>query len=254
MDCSWDFKGKCCIVTGAASGIGEQICILLAKSGAKVVLVDYDEVNLISATNACKEVAIVAPLTIAADVSKKEDVTRMVKSTVAHFQKIDFLVTGAGILYRTKFLDIELEEWDEVMNTNIRGLFLCNQIVVAQMLKQGEGRIVNIASVAGRSMSLIGGAHYATSKHAVIGLTRHMARELCQQGIRVNAFCPGATSTPMIHDNLSAEQITDLKPRIALGRLAEADEQARVIAFMLSDAASYLNGACIDSNGGSVML
>lgn len=140
------------------------------------------------------------------------------------------------------------------MNTNVRGLFLCNQLVVEQMLKQKAGRIVNIASVAGRSMSLIGGAHYATSKHAVIGLSRHMARELCQQNIRVNAFCPGATNTPMIHDNLNAEQVNDLEKRIPLARLADADEQARVIAFMLSDAASYLNGACLDSNGGSVML
>ena len=254
MDCSWDFKGKCCIVTGAAKGIGEQVCKLLAQSGAEVVLVDYDEENLVSATNTCNEVASVTPLSIVVDVSKKEDVRRMIESTLAHYHKIDFLVTSAGILYRTQFMDIELSEWDEVMNTNIRGLFLSNQMVVAEMLKHGGGRIVNIASVAGRSMSLIGGAHYSTSKHAVVGLTRHMARELCQQGIRVNAFCPGATNTSMIHDILDAKQVESLKQRIALGRLADADEQARVIAYMLSDAASYLNGACIDSNGGSVML
>ena len=140
------------------------------------------------------------------------------------------------------------------MNTNVRGLFLCNQMIIAQMLKSGGGRIVNIASVAGRSMSLIGGAHYATSKHAVIGLTRHIARELCQQGIRINAFCPGATNTSMIHDNLKKEEVEMLKTRIALGRLADADEQAKAVAYMLSDGASYLNGACLDSNGGSVML
>ncbi len=164
------------------------------------------------------------------------------------------LVTSAGVLYRTPFVDIAIEEWDEVMDTNIRGLFLCNQMVVAEMLKQKSGRIVNIASVAGRSMSLIGGAHYATSKHAVVGLSRHMARELCTDGIRVNAFCPGATNTAMIHDNLTAQEVEDLEKRIGLGRLAETEEQARVVAFMLSDAASYMNGACIDSNGGSVML
>ncbi|NRA22256.1 MAG: SDR family oxidoreductase [Oceanospirillaceae bacterium] len=254
MDCSWDFTGKCCIVTGAANGIGKQTAILLARSGAQVVLVDQDEEGLVAATHACHEVACVTPLSILADVSKKQDVERLVTSTLAHCHKIDCLVSGAGLLYRTPFMEIELAEWDEVMNTNIRGLFLCNQLIIAEMLKLGAGRIVNIASVAGRSMSLIGGAHYATSKHAVIGLTRHMARELCQQGIRVNAFCPGATSTAMIHDNLNVEQVDALKLRIPLGRLAEADEQAQVIAFMLSDAASYLNGACIDSNGGSVML
>lgn len=254
MDCSWDFSGRSCIVTGAANGIGAELCLLLASSGANVILVDRDEEALRAATQACEKVAVNPPLSILVDVSNAADVRRMVDNSLESFGKIDFLVTSAGILYRTQFQDIEIDEWDEVMNTNVRGLFLCNQMVVAEMLKQGGGRIVNIASVAGRSISLIGGAHYATSKHAVIGLTRHMARELCQQGIRANAFCPGATNTPMIHDNISVAQVDGLKQRIALGRLADADEQARVIAYMLSDAASYLNGACIDSNGGSVML
>ena len=254
MDCNWDFSGKCCLVTGAANGIGLEISRLLARLGAEVVLVDNDKNALAEAVKACETVASVKPLSIFADVSIKDDVKRMVDSTLEHFGKIDMLVTSAGVLYRTPFLDIELEEWDEVMDTNVRGMFLCNQRVIAEMLKQGGGRIVNMASVAGRSMSLIGGAHYATSKHAVIGITRHIAREFCDQGIRANSFCPGATNTHMIHDNLNAEQVEALKLRIPLGRLAEADEQARVIAFMLSDAASYLNGACLDSNGGSVML
>ncbi len=254
MDCSWNYSGKSIIVTGAANGIGAELCKLLAQSGAGVVLVDRDEAGLARVTEACARVTTTKPLAILADVSKKEEVQRMVEETLVRFGRIDSLVAGAAILYRTNFLDIDLDEWDEVMATNVRGLLLCNQMVIAEMLKQGGGRIINIASVAGRSMSLIGGAHYATSKHAVIGLTRHIARELCQQGIHANAFCPGATNTPMIHDNLSAEQVEALKPNILLGRLAGADEQARVIAYMLSDAASYLNGACLDSNGGSVML
>lgn len=254
MDCNWDFSGRCCIVTGAANGIGRQTSLLLAQSGAQVVLVDRDSENLESATCECSSVAASEPLAIEADVSRPSDVARMVATTLAHTERIDCLVAGAGILYRTPFVDIDLDQWDEVMQTNIRGLFLCNQQVVAEMLKQGGGRIVNIASVAGRSMSLIGGAHYAASKHAVVGLTRHLARELCREGIRANTFCPGATHTAMIHDNLDASEVEDLAQRIALGRIAEADEQARVVAYLLSDAASYLNGACLDSNGGSVML
>ncbi|MDP6969270.1 MAG: SDR family oxidoreductase [Gammaproteobacteria bacterium] len=254
MDCYWDYTGKSIIVTGAASGIGAELCQLLARSGAGVVLVDRDKARLATATSACAKLAITEPLAILADVSDEQDIQRMVEATMARFGKIDCLVAGAAILYRTKFLDISLDEWDEVMATNVRGLMLCNQLVIAQMLKQGGGRIVNIASVAGRSMSLIGGAGYATAKHAVVGMTRHIAREFCQQGIRANAFCPGATNTPMIHDHLTAEQVGALQQNILLGRLAEADEQARVIAYMLSDAATYLNGACIDSNGGSVML
>lgn len=254
MNSQWDFKGQCCIITGAANGIGKQVALLLVKSGAQVVLVDKHEKGLISVAKSCEQYAKGASLSVSADVSKPQDIKRMMDLTLEKFNKIDALVTSAGVLFRTPFIEIGIDEWDEVMNTNVRGLFLCNQMVVAEMLKSNSGRIVNIASVAGRSMSLIGGAPYATSKHAVVGLSRHMARELCQQGIRVNTFCPGATNTAMIHDNLDSNQIDDLKQRIPLGRLAEASEQAQVVAFMLSDAASYLNGACIDSNGGSVML
>ncbi len=258
MDCDWSFNGQTGIITGAASGIGAELARLLAKSDAELALVDRDRRRLDAVVTECTNLAqnnsLVKPLAICADMSKPEDIQRMIDATLASFGKINFLVTSAGIIYRSRFLDIDLAEWDEVMATNVRGVFLCNQMVVAQMLKQGGGRIVNISSVAGRSISLIGGAHYCTSKHAVVGMTRHMARELCQQGIRANVFCPGATHTPMIHDNMDADEVKGLEQRIALGRLADADEQARVIAFMLSDAASYLNGACLDSNGGSVML
>lgn len=254
MNCEWNFNGLNGIITGAASGIGAALSKLLAASGAGLALVDRDSQGLKGIDQACRALGTGKTLAIDADVSDPEQILEMVKQTVNFHGKIDFLVTSAGILYRSAFTEIELDEWDDVMATNVRGVFLCNQGVVTEMLKTGGGHIVNISSVAGRSISLIGGAHYCTSKHAVIGMTRHMARELCQQGIRANAFCPGATNTPMIHDNMSAIEVDGLKQRIALGRLAEADEQARVVAFMLSDAASYMNGACLDSNGGSVML
>ena len=254
VDCSWDFKGKTCIITGAANGIGLQTSLLLAKSGANLVLVDNDQEKLPICLDACHDISSSKHISVVADISDESQVRRTVDLSVETFQKIDFLVAGAGILYRTPFSEIQLDEWDELMNVNLRGLFLCNQMIVEEMLKHGSGRIVNIASVAGRSMSLIGGAHYATSKHAVIGLSRHMARELSQRGIRVNAFCPGATKTAMIDDNLDPQQVEELTQRIGLGRLAEPEEQARVVAFMLSDAASYMSGACVDSNGASVML
>ena len=254
MDTQHDFSDQCGIVTGAASGIGKAVALLLAESNAALALVDRDSSGLEAAAGSCKERGAAAPLAVDADVSKESDVRRMVEETLSRFGKIDFLVTSAGILFRTRFTDISIQEWDELMDTNVRGLFLCNQLVVREMLKQGGGTIVNVASVAGRSISLIGGVHYCASKHAVIGITRHLARELCSAGIRANAFCPGATHTPMIHDNMAPGEIKDVEARIALGRLAEPEEHAKVIAFMLSDSASYLNGACLDSNGGSVML
>jgi len=254
MNTTYDFSDQSGIVTGAAGGIGKSVALLLAESKAGLALVDRDTPGLEAVTRACGEISTTAPLSVDADVSRENDVHRMVEETLSRFGKIDFLVTSAGILFRTGFTDIPMEEWDELMDTNVRGLFMCNQFVVREMLKQGGGIIVNVASVAGRSISLIGGVHYCASKHAVIGITRHMARELCTQGIRANAFCPGATHTPMIHDNMAAEDIKGLEARIALGRLAEPEEHARTIAFMLSDDASYLNGACLDANGGSVML
>jgi NAD(P)-dependent dehydrogenase (short-subunit alcohol dehydrogenase family) len=254
MDTRYDFSDQCGIVTGPASGIGKAVALLLAESNAGLSLVDRDTSGLEAVTRACEEIGATTPLAVDADVSKENDVRRMVDETLSRFGKIDFLVTSAGILFRTSFADIPMQEWDELMDTNVRGLFMCNQFVVREMLKQGGGTIVNVASVAGRSISLIGGVHYCASKHAVIGITRHMARELCTRGIRANAFCPGATHTPMIHDNMDTDEIKGLEGRIALGRMAEPQEQAKVIAFMLSDSASYLNGACLDSNGGSVML
>ncbi|MCP4009553.1 MAG: SDR family oxidoreductase, partial [Proteobacteria bacterium] len=218
MDCNWDYSGQSGIITGAASGIGASLARLLATSGAELALVDRDKKRLEAVAQECADLGS-SPLTICADMSKREDIQRMIDGTLAGFGKINFLVTSAGIIYRSQFLDIDLDEWDEVMDTNVRGVFMCNQMVVARMLEQGGGRIVNISSVAGRSISLIGGAHYCTSKHAVIGMTRHMARELCQQGIRANAFCPGATHTPMIHDNMDAGEVEGLEQRIALGRL-----------------------------------
>ena len=150
MDCSWDFSGKTCIVTGAANGIGAQLSALMANAGAAVVMVDNDKIALPKSVAACADIAAVTPLPILADVSNKAEVKRMLSEILEHHETVDFMVTCAGILYRTKFVDIELEEWDEVMDTNIRGMFLCNQMVVVEMLKQGAGRIVNVASVAGR--------------------------------------------------------------------------------------------------------
>ena len=254
MHTRYDFSNRWGIVTGAASGIGKATALLLAASQAGLALVDRDASGLAAVVRACEGKGTTAPLAIEADVSRRSDVQHMVAATGERFGRIDFLVTSAGVLFRTPFTEIPMAEWDALMDTNVRGLFMCNQLVVRAMLEQGGGTIVNVASVAGRSISLIGGAHYCASKHAVIGITRHMARELCTRGIRANAFCPGATHTPMIHDNMDAEAIKGLEKRIALGRLAEPEEHARVIAFMLSDAASYLNGACLDANGGSVML
>jgi NAD(P)-dependent dehydrogenase (short-subunit alcohol dehydrogenase family) len=122
------------------------------------------------------------------------------------------------------------------------------------MVRQGKGVIVNVASLAGRSSSILGGAHYTSAKHALIGLSRHMARELSPKGLRVNAFCPGATMTAMVMNSTSPEEIEAVAATIPRRRFATAEEQAAVIGFLVSDAAVNITGACIDSNGGSLMI
>jgi NAD(P)-dependent dehydrogenase (short-subunit alcohol dehydrogenase family) len=254
MSNQYDFGGKYGIITGAASGIGRAAALLLARSGAKLSLVDINGDGLKKVVAEIQKGEGPKPLAIVADVSKESDVVRMVSETLSQFGVIDFLITSAGILFRTAFMDITISEWDELMGTNLRGLFLCCREVVKSMIQKGKGVIVNVASVAGRSTSLIGGAHYATSKHGVIGLSRHMARELTPHGIRINAFCPGATLTPMVLDTTTQGERDEIANRIPIRRLANPEEQAQVIAFMLSDASSYLTGACVDSNGGSFMV
>ena len=188
-----DLRGRCGIITGAASGIGRAAAFYLARCGAKLALSDVAAAALQSAVGEIESLGVKAPLALEVDVTQEKHVARLVEETVTGLGRIDFLVTSAGILRRTPFLAMKTEEWDLVLGVNLRGVFLCCRAVAAVMAGQKQGAIVNVASLAGRSSSILGGAHYTASKHGVIGLSRHMARELGPQGIRVNAFCPGAT-------------------------------------------------------------
>jgi NAD(P)-dependent dehydrogenase (short-subunit alcohol dehydrogenase family) len=248
------FEDKCGIITGAASGMGRATALHLALAGAGLTLVDQDEVGLDATAREIERAGRARPQTLAIDVSDAAQVERMVADRQVALDRIDFLVNMAGILRRTPFDKIDQAEWDLVMAVNLRGVYLCCRAVLAPMKAQGKGVIVNVASVAGRSVSILGGAHYTAAKHGVVGLTRHLARELGTAGIRVNAFCPGATLTPMIEKTTSEEEQRQLAAKLPLGRFAQPEEQARAIAFMLSDDSSYITGACLDSNGGAIML
>jgi len=254
MDRNRDFQGSSGIITGAGSGIGRAAAKVLAQRGAALTLADL-------AFPAVEELAAeiegsggLKPLCLKIDVTGEADVARLVEETRAAFGRIDFLVTSAGILRRTAFAQIEPAEWDLMMAVNLRGVFLCCQAVVPAMIAQGQGVIVNVASLAGRSTSILGGAHYTAAKHAVIGLTRHMARELGPQGIRANAFCPGGTLTPMVTDTTTPEARANIAAALPLRRFGRPEEQAQVIAFLLSEESGYMTGAAVDSNGGALML
>lgn len=245
---------RCGLITGAASGIGQAAAFYLARMGARVALVDIDSAGLQETAAIIEKETNSPPLIFVSDATDEPAVNQVVSETAAAFGPIDFLVNSAGILRKTAFLDISLEEWDLMYKVNLRGLFICCQAVARGMVAQGRGVIVNVASLAGRSSSLLGGAHYTSVKHAVVGLSRHMARELTPKGLRVNAFCPGATLTPMVTNSTTTEEIDAVASIIPRGKWAVPEEQAAVIGFLVSNAAANISGACIDSNGGSLMV
>jgi len=251
---TYSLKDRIGIVTGAASGIGRATALQLASMGAGLCLVDLDGKGLEQTRRAIDQQSGTPPLIMDANAADEASIDQVVAGSMARFGDIHFLVNCAGILRRTAFTDMTIEEWDQVMHINLRGPFLFCKAVATEMIQRGTGVIINVASLAGRSSSILGGAHYTVSKHGIIGLSRHMARELGPQGVRVNAFCPGATLTPMTASTAPPEEIKAVEAVMPRRKWATPEEQAAVIGFLLTDAAINITGACIDSNGGSLML
>jgi 3-oxoacyl-[acyl-carrier protein] reductase len=250
----FSLKGRCGVLTGAASGIGQACAIQLAQMGAALCLIDLDRDRLQETGEIIKKHFNTPTLLLDTDASDEVAINIAIDKALAQFGGIDFLVNCAGIFRKTAFTEIPTEEWDLITKVNLRGPFLICRSVATHMVSRGSGVIVNVASVAGRSSSLLGGAHYTVVKHGIVGLSRHMARELGPNGIRVNAFCPGATLTPMTLNTFPPETIEAVAVNIPRRKWATPEEQAVVIGFLLTDAAININGACIDSNGGVLMV
>jgi NAD(P)-dependent dehydrogenase (short-subunit alcohol dehydrogenase family) len=249
-----DFSGRAGIVTGAASGIGKAAARHLAAMGASLALVDLNAEGLNATAQEIQDAGGPRALPLRADASDEGQVHRAVSACLSEFKTIDFLVNAHGILRRTQFLDIETSEWDLMLGVNLRSCFFICKAVLPAMKAKGQGVIVNVASLAGRSSSILGGAHYTVAKHGLIGLSRHLAREFGPMGVRVNALCPGATLTPMTLAATSQEEIERVAATIPRRRWSSPEEQARVIGFLVSEDAVNITGACIDCNGGSLMV
>lgn len=245
------FKGKITLVTGAGRGIGKTIAISLAREGANVVVNDF---NLQSAEETVDEIRAMGyeALPIKADVSIKREVIKMVETTIKIFKKIDFLVNNAGIFSSASLDSMTEDEWDKVMKVNLKGAFLCSQAVMQIMMKQHSGKIVNIASLAGKVGGIFAGANYAASKAGLICLTKSLAKQLAPYGINVNAIAPGVIETDMTKNWPKKVKETLLK-QIPLGRFGTREEVAETVLFLLSDGADYITGATIDVNGGLLM-
>ena len=246
-----ELKGKTAIVTGAGRGIGEGIAMVLAREGANVVLT----------ARKMEEIAEVAKkiqtqggkaLPVTADSSKKADVQAMAAATIRQFGAIDILVNNAGIeATPTLARDLPEEQWDRVLGVNLKGVFLCCQAVIPQMMKQNKGRIVNIASTAGIRMTFFGSIDYTVSKHGVAGLTQHLAWELADSNITVNTVCPGGVLTPLMEQHTTQEFRTMVSKRlIPLGRMCSIEEIGEAASFLASDRASMISGQMLAVDGG----
>ncbi len=250
----YDFRGKVALVTGAARGMGETVSKMFAESGAYVFVTD---VNFEGVTRVAEEIKRGGwkAEAVQLDVTDYEAVSSLVERIVRDHGRIDILVNNAGILRRRASVEeIPDEEWDLVMAVNVKGVFNCSKAVLPYMKAQRSGKIVNISSSAGRSTSELGGPHYTASKAAVLGLSRHLAREAAPYNINVNAVCPGLIDTPMIRETTAPGELEKFIEAIPMGRLGKPEEEAALVLFLASEASSYINGATIDITGASLLI
>jgi 3-oxoacyl-[acyl-carrier protein] reductase len=242
--------GKVALVTGAAQGIGKAVALLLARNGADIVVSD---INLEKAEETAKEIQAVGRKAIAikVDVASLRDVERMVQAVIEHFGHIDILINNAGITRDKLILRMAEEDWDAVLNINLKGTFNCTKVVVRHMSKQRSGKIVSIASVVGE-MGNAGQANYSASKAGVIGFTKTIAREFAQRGINVNAIAPGYIETPMT-EALPEKAKEELRRLIPMERLGRPEDVAEAVLFLVSEASGYITGQVLNVNGGIYM-
>lgn len=244
-------KGKSALVTGASRGIGRAIALELGKQGANVA-VNYagNEAKADEVVQELKALGVEA-FKIQADVSNEDQVKAMIKETVSQFGAIDILINNAGITKDNLLMRMKEEEFDDVINTNLKGVFLTTKAIARQMMKQRGGKIVNVSSIVGVSGNP-GQANYVAAKSGVIGLTKTTAQEFASRNIQVNAVAPGFIETEMT-DVLSEEQKEAMLNLIPLKTFGQAEDVAKVVRFLSSNDADYLTGQTIHVDGGMVM-
>lgn len=247
-----DFKNKVVVVTGGGQGIGRAICLKFALANGKVIIIDMNEETAKKVKDEIKEKGFDA-VAYKGDVSNAKGVKRIFDEILANYGRVDVLVNNAGIVSTKSFMDSNEEDWDRIMNINLKGAFNTCRSVFPTMVAQKHGKIINIASIAGkRGGGIFGNTLYAASKAGVIGLTKGLAREGGPYGINVNAICPGPTNTAMI-EGFTGEKRKNFLNTIPLRRFGEPEDVANMALFLASDMARQITGEISDVDGG-VML
>ncbi|MGH8784188.1 MAG: SDR family NAD(P)-dependent oxidoreductase [Cupriavidus necator] len=246
-----ELKDKVAIVTGGGRGAGEGIARVMAREGARLALVDL---NLENARKVARSIDPTGTRAIAihADISRKADAEAMVAETIRAFGRVDILVNNAGIEGPPVLLqDLPEEQWDRVMGVNAKGVLLCCQAVLPHMIARKSGKIVNIDSIAGLRMTFFGSIDYTASKHAVTGMTQHLAWEVADHCINVNAVCPGGILTPLMEEGTTPEMRDAIVKRVVpLGRFCRIEEIGEAVSFLASDRANMITGQSLAVDGG----
>jgi 3-oxoacyl-[acyl-carrier protein] reductase len=257
-----DLMDKVAIVTGGGRGLGRSMALGLATAGANVVISDIDiqadESGKVirPADEVATEIEKIGrkSLVVMADVRNKQQVQDMVLKAIDTFGRIDILVNNAGITKRANLVEMTEEEWDLVLDTNLKGVFFCIQAVAKYMMEQKYGKIISISSLAGRGWTDVGGINYATSKCGVVQLTKNCAKALGPYGVNVNAVAPGSVDTPLVYLNRTQEQaqkyLEDAIKATAIGRVGEPEDITNCVLFLASNHSSFISGQTIPVDGG----
>lgn len=247
-------KGKGAIITGAASGIGLACAELFSYQGASLLLIDMDQKKL---NNAVESISNVNGSVegFQADLTDDDDLLKTAAEMNIRRDWIDILVNCAGGGLSTGIFEMSIEEWRKILKLNLEAAFVLSQKIAEILRAKNGGTIVNVSSLAGRSMSVTAGCHYTSSKAGLLGLTRHMAKELACYNIRVNALCPGPTASERIQTRLISQgQKKQVEKQIPIGRIGDVYEIASCCLFLASELSSFVTGATLDVNGGMLMI